>query len=191
MKRIAFGLLGLMILVSAGLAQAQPGALLTKEHTILKSDAGSWDAKMKIWPQGPDGPVMESQGEEHNRLIGNGMWVLSDYKGKIGGMTYEGHGTFGYDPQKKKYTGTWLDNMKPTMDTMEGTYDAETHTMTMFSQSVDPTTGKTSKMKNVAKHIDDNTRTFTMYTLAPGSEDKYVKMMEIHYKRRKDVQKDQ
>jgi hypothetical protein len=184
MKRITFWLLGLITLAGLGTAKAQPGSLLTEAHTILKSDAGSWDTKMKIWPQGPDGPVIESQGEEHNRVIGNGMWLLSDYKGKIGGVPFEGHGTFGYDPQKKKYTGTWVDNMKPTMDTMEGTYDAKTHTMTMFSQSIDPETGKPSKMKNVGKYIDDNTRTFTMYNLAPGSEDKYVKMMEIHYTRK-------
>src|SRR5690606_32206578 len=99
---------------------------------------------------------------------------------------YEGHGTFGYDPNKKKYTGTWVDNMKPTIDTMEGTYDAKTHTMTYFSKTTDPATGKQSQMKNVAQYIDDNTRTFTMYSLAPGSEDKYIKMMEIHYKRKQE-----
>lgn len=184
MKRTAVLMWGLVGFLTQA-ASAQPGALLTEEHAILKSDAGVWDTVMKIYPQGPDGPAIESKGEEHNRLIGNGMWVLSDYKGKIGGLPYEGHGTFGYDPHKKKYTATWVDNMKPTMDTMEGTFDAKTKTMTYFSESIDPATGKASKMKNVARHIDDDTRDFTMYSLTPGTKDEYVKMMEIHYTRKK------
>jgi hypothetical protein len=140
---------------------------------------------MKIYPQGPDGPAIESKGVETNRLMGNGMWLLSEYKGQIAGMAFEGHGTFGYDPHKKKYTGTWIDNMKPTMDTMQGDFDAETKTLTMLAESINPATGQPEKMKNVGKFIDENTRTFTMYHPAPGSKDEWVKMMEMHYTRKK------
>jgi hypothetical protein len=185
MKRIALLIGGLFCWLSASIANAQPGALLTEEHKIFKTDVGAWDTVMKIYPQGPDGPAIESKGEETNQLLGNGMWLLSFYKGDIGGTAFEGHGTFGYDPKKKKYTGTWIDNMKPTMDTMEGDYDPKTKTLTMYSESIDPETGKPMKMKNVGKFIDNNTRTFTMYTLAPGTKDQYVKMMEIHYTRKK------
>ncbi len=185
MKRTGFVVLGLIGFLSAGPVNAQPGAAPSAEHMIFKTDVGSWDTVMKIYPQGPDNPAIESKGEETNRLLGNGLWLLSEYKGDIGGMKFEGHGTFGYDPQKKKYTGTWIDNMKPTMDTMEGDYDAKTKTLTMFSESKNPATGQPMKMKNVGKFIDNDTRSFTMYNLAPGSEDKYVKMMEIHYTRKK------
>jgi hypothetical protein len=174
------GVVGLL----AGTVNAQPGAP-GKEHEIFKTDVGTWDTVMKIYPQGPDGPSIESKGVETNRLLGNGMWLLSDYKGDIAGTAFEGHGTFGYDPYKKKYTGTWIDNMKPTMDTMEGEFDEKTKTLTMFAESIDPATGKASKMKNVGKFIDENTRNFTMYHLAPDSKDEWVKMMEIHYTRTK------
>lgn len=184
MKRIVFGMLGVIGLV-VGTVTAQELPMPTKEHEILKSDVGTWDTVMKIYPQGPDGPAIESKGTETNRLIGNGMWLLSDYKGDIGGMAFEGHGTFGYNPAKKKYTGTWIDNMKPTMDTMQGDYDTKTKTLTMFSESLDPATGQAMKMKNVGKYIDENTRDFTMYNLAPGTKDEWVKMMEIHYTRKK------
>ena len=184
MKRITFGVLGVVLFFQVTGVEAQTGSLLTKEHSVLKTDVGSWDAKIKIWPQGPDGPALESQGEENNRMIGNGMWLLSDFKGEIGDMPFEGHGTFGYDPQKKKYTATWVDNMKPTIDTMEGTYDAKTHTLTWMSETRDPATGETAKMKSVSKYVDDNTKTFTLFGLAPGSKDQYMKMMEIHYTRK-------
>jgi hypothetical protein len=41
------------------------------------------------------------------------------------------------------------------------------------------------KMKNVGQFIDNDTRTFTMHNLVPGTEDTYVKMMEMHYTRKK------
>jgi hypothetical protein len=176
-------MLGIFTLVCVNAATAQPG-VVSDEHKVLKKDVGTWNVVMKIYPQGPDGPAIESKGEETNRLIGDGMWLISNFKGDLGGMTFEGQGTIGYDPGKKKYTGTWIDNMKPTMDTMEGDYDAKTQTLTMYSESIDPATGKPMKMKNVGKSIDNNTRTFTMYSLTPGTKDEYVKMMEIHYTRK-------
>ncbi len=184
MKRTTCYLLGLMIILGTTRVQAQPGGGLSQEHKILKKDVGDWDSVMKIYPQGPDGPAIESKGEEHNRLIGDGMWLVSDFKSELAGVPFEGHGTFGYDPVKKKYTGTWVDSMKPTMDVMEGDYDAKTQTMTLITKTTDPETGKPTKMKNVGKSIDKNTRTFTLSALVPGSENKYMKIMEIHYTRR-------
>ena len=184
MKQTAL-IVGIVSLFSLSQALAQPGPAMTDEHKILKNDVGAWDAKMKIWPQGPDGPVIEGDCEETNRLMTGGLWLISDFKGTFSGVKFEGHGTFGYDPEKKKHVGTWIDNMNPAVSLMEGDYDAETKTMTMYSTGIDPNTRKKTKTKSVGKSIDENTRTFTMSNLAEGSEDKYVKMMEINYTRKK------
>ena len=49
-----------------------------------------------------------------------GLWVLSKFEGDFGGMKFEGRGQFGYDPIKKKYVGTWIDSMSPTLSVLEG-----------------------------------------------------------------------
>ena len=56
-------------------------------------------------------------------------------------MAFEGRGQFGYDPAKKKYVGTWIDSMSPTLRVLEGTYDAKTKTLTYKGDGVCPIDG--------------------------------------------------
>lgn len=182
MKRTAL-IAGMLSLVFCGRALAQPSTVITEEHKILHQEVGSWNVKMRLWPEGPEGALIEGVCQEQNRLLGDGLWVISNFKGTFGGIAFEGHGTYGYNTHKKKYVGTWIDTMNSAVSTMEGTYDKESKTLTMFSTGTEPD-GKEMKTKNVAKYIDENTRTFTMSNLAPGSKDKYVKMMELQYTRK-------
>ena len=62
---------------------------------------------------------------EKNRLLEGGLWIISDYVAELGSMKFEGHGIIGYNPEKKRYVGTWVDNMTPMISPMEGTYDVE------------------------------------------------------------------
>ncbi len=175
---------GVALLAIGNLANAQPGSPASEEHKVLKKDVGEWDVEMKLWPQGPDGPVLNGEGQETGRVLGDNLWLISNFKASFSGVEIEGHGTFGYDAKKKKYIGTWVDNMTPTMSQMEGTYDAKTQTMTMFSMGENPM-GKLTKTKHVAKYLDKDTRTFTMSYLAEEGKDNYIKMMEISYTRKK------
>lgn len=183
MKSIVVACVGIISLSMASVTQAQPGAELTAEHKILQQDLGTWNVKMKLWPEGPEGFVIEGVCQEHNRKLGNGLWIISDFKGTFAGTAFYGHGTYGYNPTKKKYVGTWVDNMTPAVTHMEGTYDKKTKTLTMFSEGTDAETGKKTKTKNVSQYTDKDHRTFTMYTLKPGTEDEFTKMMELQYTR--------
>jgi len=182
MKKTAL-IVGLLSLAFVDRADAQPRTAVTDHHKILQKDVGVWNVKMKLWPEGPDGPVVEGVGVERNRALGNGLWILSNFKGSFGGTAYEGHGTFGYNTHKEKYVGTWVDSMNSAMSRMEGTYDQKTKTLTLHAEGTDPN-GKTMKSKNVSKYIDDNNRVFTMSRRVPDTEDKYVKMMELQYTRK-------
>ena len=164
-------------------ALAQPG-VTTEQHKVLKNEVGDWEAEMKLYPQGPDGPTIDGKCEETSRVLNNGMWLISDFKGDFAGFPFEGHGAFGYNPQKKKYVGTWVDNMNPALTLMEGDYDAKAKTLTMYSEGTDPETGKPMKTKNVTQYLEDGRRIFTMSNQAPGS-DKYIKMMELTYTKKK------
>jgi hypothetical protein len=153
---------------------------LTKEHKLFKFDVGMWDATMKIWPA-PGAEPIESKATEKNMLLPGGFWLLSRFEGKIGEMKFSGAGTFGYDPTEKKFVGTWIDSMNPHMLVMKGDYDEATKTMTMVGQNREPD-GKMHTSKEIARRVDDDTRTFEMQM--QGDDGKYFKMMEINYKRR-------
>ena len=152
----------------------------SKEHDILKKDVGTWTAECKMWAAGPDADPIVSPGKEVNRMLPGGKWMVSDFEGEFGGETFNGHGVFGYDPDKKKYVGTWIDSMSPYMMKMEGTYNDETKTMTMFYTAKDES-GQEAKGKTVSVTKDEKTRVFTMYMQTAESKDDFVKMMEITY----------
>ena len=167
-----------LFLFSAGSAWAQPGP--TPEHKILQKDVGTWDAIVKVWPQ-PGAEPMESRGTETNELLG-GMWIVSKFEGKMDDMPFSGTGVFGYDPAEKKYVGTWVDSMSPSLSIVKGDYDSATKTMTTTGDMRDPASGAVTTTKQISRYLDDDTRVFEMQV--PGEGGTYWKMMEIQYKRR-------
>src|SRR5262245_12044512 len=79
---------------------------------VLARQEGEWDADISTTVPNPDGKVQiqKSKGVESNRMLG-GKWLLSDFKGDLFGMKFEGHGQTGFDTKKGKYIGTWVDSM--------------------------------------------------------------------------------
>ena len=161
-------------------AQQSPA---TEEHKGLATEVGEWDAEITLWYT-PDAEPVKSKGMETNRMLG-GVWLISDFEGEAAGEKFQGHMQLGYDPQKKKYVGTWIDTMSPYLQTMEGDYDKATHTSTMLSKGVDIQTGKPSTSKNITRYEGEDAKTFEMHMPLEGQEGKWWKMMEIKYKRRK------
>ena len=152
----------------------QPGP----EHEMLKKDVGTWDATVEMFM--PGAPPSVSKGTETVTMLG-GFWQLSEFKSEMMGQPFEGRGTTGYDPAKKKYVGTWVDTMTPGYYTVEATYDAATKTMTGTMEGPRPDGGVTRvKTKETTEWKDADTRVFTMY--APDGK---APVMRISYKRRK------
>lgn len=170
---------GVALLSDIAAAQA-PGP--TAEHKLLQDEVGTWNAKMKLFPT-PGAEPTVTDATETIELGPGGLWILSKFEGEIMGMPFTGHGVTGYDPVKKKYVGTWVDGMSPSLMITEGEYDPATKTTTSFAEGRDPASGATIKYKQISRTIDENTRTFEM--LQPGEGGEFVKMMEIEYTRKK------
>ena len=172
------------IVAGLSLVHAQgPMPQPSKEHQELAKDVGTWDADSKFW-MAPDTPPITSKAVEVNKMLGS-MWLISEYKGEIMGQDFVGHGQFGYDPFKKKYTGTWIDNINPGLSVMEGTMDEATKTLTLMSTGVNPMTGKEEISKMVSTYIDDDHKKFEAFGEVPDKKGEWWKMMEIDYTRRK------
>jgi hypothetical protein len=153
-------------------AQQQPTP--GPEHAVLKEAAGDWDAVIKA--QGA-----ESKGSFSSKLALGGLWLIEEFKGDMGGMTFEGRGATSYDAAKKKYVNVWIDSVSTSPMISEGSYDKSTKTLSLTGQMPMPD-GTTMKVKQTTVTKDANTRLFTLKGVGPdGSE---MEMIQITYKRR-------
>src|SRR5688572_24337775 len=124
---IAMALLG-----SAAFSQAQEIPKMpapVKEHAWLQKFVGKWEAEAEIIME-PGKPAMKSKGTETVRPIG-GFWVVSEGHSDMMGMKFDHVLTLGYDPEKKKYIGTWLDSMNSYLWKYEGTVDSTGKILTL------------------------------------------------------------
>ena len=135
--------------------------------------------------QGPGVGAVRLQGGGNRQADAGGPLGLSEFHGKFGDMEFHGQGQTGYDPAKKKYIGTWVDSMAPTIMLMEGEFDPQTNTLTTYSKGVDPA-GKPYDAKMVSVHKDKDTRVFTMFMKSDETKGEYIKIMEISYVKRPD-----
>ncbi|OFV88549.1 MAG: hypothetical protein A2V74_02670 [Acidobacteria bacterium RBG_16_70_10] len=172
-----------LLLGAAVAAWAQEGPPLPKpgpEHELLKQSVGVWDATVEMF-MAPGAAPTVSKGTETNRILG-GFWLVSHFQSELMGQPFEGVGTSGWDPLKKKYVGTWVDSMSPGMSAMESTWDPATKTSTGWIEGPD-LSGKVTKTRETEEWKDADTRVFTMYGPA-GADGKEPVAMRISYKRR-------
>lgn len=151
------------------------------EHARLKAMTGTWTGAIKMWMD-PAAPPMESTGTEEAKMILGDRYLQQDSKGSFMGQPYSGIGLTGYDNAKKKFVGTWIDNMGTGIMTTEGTCDAAGKVCTYETSMTDPMTGKVQKGKMVIRIESDTKHTMEMYGKGPNGKE--FKMMEIVYTRK-------
>ena len=174
-----FALLFCVLGTAISVAQTSDASDDVADHTILKKDVGEWAGELRMF--GPDMPSDAMPADETNTMLGE-FWVISNFSM---GDEFQGQGTFGYDADKKKFIGSWVDSQSPHAMHMEGTWDGAKRTMTMLTIGKDEN-GKEKKGKITTVHSEDgNSRVFTMFDLAADSKDEFVKTMEIKYTRKK------
>jgi hypothetical protein len=155
------------------MAMPQP----TEQHKIVLADVGEWEGTLTNYmdPTAKPTPV---PAKETVTAIG-GFWVLSNFHCDFMGMAYHGSGHYGYDPDKKKYIGTWVDNMSSYFSLMEGEYDAAKKTLVYRWKAPDQT-GKIVPQRSESVENGD-TRTMTFFS----GEGAGTKSMVIEMKRKK------
>jgi hypothetical protein len=151
-------------------------------HKSLAGMVGTWDAEVTSWMD-PAQPPEKSTGVSENRMVLGGRWVEQKFTSQMMGMPFEGVGYTGYDNQKKKYMGTWMDTMSTAVMVTEGTWDAAGKVMTSTATMDDLMTGKAQKIKMTTTIVSPDHHQFEMW--GPDPTGKMVKQMEIHYRRKK------
>ena len=157
---------------------ATPG----EAHKSQACMVGTWEAEVTSWME-PGAPPVKSKGTSENRMVLGGRWVESRFTSEMMGQPFEGIGYTGYDNHKKKYIGTWTDNMSTAVMLSEGTMDAAGKVMTSTSTMDDFMTGKPQTIKMTTTIASPDHHIFEMW--GPGPDGKVAKQMQIDYRRRK------
>jgi hypothetical protein len=136
LSRIAtLAFLGLVIVVvGVSKASAQPPQLPgpTKEHDWLKQFVGQWDCHAASVAS-DNQPAMQSKGLMKSKMLGS-FWVVNELDIDIAGGTFHAIQSLGYDPDKKKYVGTWIDSMVNYSWQYEGEVEVATNKLVMIAE---------------------------------------------------------
>jgi Protein of unknown function (DUF1579) len=163
-------------------AQAVPSttADLGPMKEVLRQREGTWDVTTEIQASANSAKIV-SKGTQTNRLGVGGVWLVSDFEGEIGGHPLNGHAITGFDPQKSKYEGVWVDSAGRHITLVEGTYDSSKKTFQTTSVEND-TNGKANAVTGVQRFVDPNTEVLTLFSRGPDGQTS--RSMTITYRRR-------
>lgn len=157
--------------------QEAPAAL--EQHSFVQEGVGHWSGTMAMYMPGLDEP-MSVECTETVEALGE-FWTVADFKMDFMGTEFVGHNTFGYDPNKKAYVGTWIDSMTQSMTLMEGNVNERTGQLVMEYEQRDEMTGG---MKNVKQVMERGENAYTM-TFFDVTADGDVKTMELSMQRKR------
>jgi hypothetical protein len=162
---------------------------LNENHKMLADLAGTWNYTVKFWMNpDPNAKPQESKGTAVRKPIMGGRFYTVDVSGKMqmpgpdGKMkdfSFKGMGLDGYDNVKKKFVGSWVDNMGTGIMTSQGDYDPATKTFT-YTGEYEAIPGMKQQIREVVKLVDKDHHTFEWYENRGGQE---AKTMEINYTR--------
>jgi hypothetical protein len=159
--------------------QAEP----QKEHEWLQKLVGEWDYEHE-YKMGPDQPPMKATGTETVKSLG-GLWTVGEGKGEMPiGSPATVIMTLGYDPQQKRFVGTFIGSMMTHLWIYNGTLDPSGKVLTLDAEGPDFSGGpKLAKYQDIIEWVNDDHRTLSSQLL--GEDGKWQQFMTAHYRRKK------
>jgi hypothetical protein len=154
-----------------------------KEHRWLAKLVGEWTTEMEA-DAGPGQDCMKSKGTESVRSLG-GLWTVAEGRGEMpDGSPATMIMTLGYDPQKNRFTGTWIGSMMTHLWIYDGELDASENVLTLSSEGPDfQSPGAMRKYRDVIEFKSKDHRVLTSHSL--GDDGRWHQFMTAHYRRTK------
>jgi hypothetical protein len=128
----------------------------------LQNRVGRWNVEIAFRPAA-DAPVARSFATRDSRI--EGRWLISEFRGEIGGRPFTGFGINGYDRSRGKYTGIWVDSMSPAIMPVEGSYDRANGEFVTYSD--EPTPAGARRVRSVTRTIDADTEETVLEATGP------------------------
>ena len=149
-----------------------PMPMPTAEHKEILSSVGMWEGTMTAYM--PGAPAEPIAARETVTAIG-GFWTQARFECDFMGMPYVGTGAFGFDPERGKYVGTWIDSMGSYLAVMEGEKNSAGNVVMRWNAP--DMTGK------IVEHRNESVRSANAYTMTFYTGD--TKSMVISMKRKR------
>lgn len=182
--KTAVATIALLCLNATSFAQEFPEAPApTEEHAWLEKFVGEWESKSKA-EASEDEPVVECSGVIKSRMLG-GYWVVNELKTETGDMKIDALQTIGYDADKKKFVGSWIDSMSGFAWKYEGELNANRTKLSLEAEGPNFMSegGKTTKFRDSYEFKTPNHVIATAEVL--GEDGKWVTFMTGEMKRMK------
>lgn len=146
----------------------------TEAHQRLAALAGEWAGDEVLHPSAWAPEPRRAVGRSSNRMAVDGFFLINDYaEERDGEVVFRGHGVYGWDAKRERYTMHWFDSMGvPPHETL-GTWEG--NTLTFENQSPMGHSRYTYVIEG-----DDSYR-FTIDSSKDGES--WTPMMEGHYRR--------
>ncbi|RPI27155.1 MAG: DUF1579 domain-containing protein [Acidobacteria bacterium] len=152
------------------------------EHQWLQKLAGTWTSECEAMME-PGKPSEKVTWTETVRSLG-GIWIIAEGQGETPGGNATTMMTLGYDPQKKRFVGTFVASMMTNMFVYEGALDSTGKVLRLDTEGPSMTgDGKIAKYQDIMEIKSDDHRVLTSQILTDDGN--WVKFMEANYRRTK------
>ena len=158
--------------------QAEP----QKEHQWLSKLVGEWIYESEC-SMGPDQPQMKTGGREVVKSLG-GLWTIGEGQGEMpDGGTWDSIMTLGYDPQTKRFVGTYVASIMTYLWIYSnGSLDSTGKVLTLDAEGPSFSgDGTMVQYQDIIEFVSDDHRTLSSQTL--GADGQWVPFMKAHYRR--------
>lgn len=152
-----------------------------KEHQWLMQLVGEWEIEGE-GTMGPDQPPITWKATENVRAIGD-FWILGESKGAMPeGGEMVNITTYGYDPEKGRFVGTFISSVMTMMWHYEGSLDAAEKVLTLDTEGPSMTSeGKMACFQDIVEMIDNDHRLLRSQVL--GEDGQWQQFMVARYRR--------
>lgn len=142
----------------------------TANHEWLQRFVGEWESEVRVY-MNPEAPPMKVTVHESFRSIG-GFWVAGEMRGRMEGMpAFEGVYTIGYDPERRKYIGTWIESTTENLRMYEGSLEEDGRVLIMETEGPCPMrAGAMTRFRERTEFHTDEHRVITSSILDDNGE---------------------
>ena len=151
------------------------------EHQWLQQLVGEWESESECSP-GQDQPPIKTKGKEVVRSLG-GLWTIGEGEGEMpdGGIC-QSIMTLGFDPQTKRFVGTFIASVMTRLWPYNGTLDASQKVLTLDSEGPSfANDGTMAKYQDIIEIVSPDHRILSSQYLGPDG--KWMPFMKCHYRR--------
>lgn len=155
-----------LLMTAEAIARPADGKGITSPRQVIALEEGVWDAVISLPPKASGETPATAAGVQVNELRSGGMWMLN--RMSVNGGAYEGTGIWGFDSKTGRYFGAWVDNGNERIRMDEGSWDADTNTMT-WTADVERPNGQKFRMRATSTFAG-NTRTYRSFAMTDAGE---------------------